>query len=83
MTCRECTAAIADSLCGDLAAGESEQFEQHLHSCSICWRYVAAYRIAIRLAKGAFPDRDVALADEVPEAVVAAILRARRTMWAN
>lgn len=80
MTCRELTSSIADALSGELAEGGRQQFEQHQHACSICSRYVAGYRTAIRLAKAAFEDRGATPSAEVPEAVVAAILHARRTL---
>ena len=79
MTCRDFVAFIADFLSGDLPAAERQAFEGHLHACANCARYLDAYRATVALEKSAFGDREAPVPDEVPDELVDAILRARRT----
>lgn len=79
MTCREFTAFIADFLDGGLPAAQRRQFEAHLERCGNCARYLESYRQSMALGKRAFDDRDADLPADVPEELVDAILRARRT----
>ena len=79
MTCREFTAFIADFLDDELPAAQRQQFERHLSLCANCTRYLEGYRSSIALGKRAFDDRDAPLPDDVPDELVDAILRTRRT----
>jgi anti-sigma factor RsiW len=79
LTCRELTSFIADYIGGELPAEVQKAFEHHLSLCPNCVQYVADYRRAVALGRGAFDDDATAVSETVPEDVVAAILAARRT----
>ena len=79
MTCRQFTRFIADFLEGGLPDAQRLQFEQHLSRCTNCARYLEGYRNTMALGREAFDDRDTPLPDDVPDELVEAILRARRT----
>ena len=63
MTCRDFTAFIADFLDGELPAAERQQFERHLGRYVNCARYLG----------------DAPVPPEVPDELVDAILRVRRS----
>jgi anti-sigma factor RsiW len=79
VTCREFADFIAEFLDGELPETQRRQFEQHLSLCVNCARYLESYRESIALGKRAFEDRDGHLPGDVPEELVDAILRARRS----
>jgi anti-sigma factor RsiW len=79
VTCRDFTAFIADFLDGELPAAERQQFERHLGRCVNCARYLEGYRTATALGKRAFEDGDAPVPPEVPDELVDAILRVRRS----
>jgi anti-sigma factor RsiW len=79
VTCREFVAFIADFLSGELPAAERQAFEGHLQVCSNCARYLEGYRATVALEKQAFDDQDAPVPQDVPDELVDAILRARRT----
>jgi anti-sigma factor RsiW len=78
MTCRELTSFIADYLAGELRAEVHRAFERHLSLCPNCVQYVADYRRAVALSRGAYDDEATAVQD-APEELVKAILAAQRT----
>jgi anti-sigma factor RsiW len=78
MTCRELTSFIADYLAGELQAEVHRAFERHLSLCPNCVQYVADYRRAVALGRGAYDDDAMAVQD-APEELVKAILAAQRT----
>jgi anti-sigma factor RsiW len=78
VTCREVADFIADYLSGELSECERRQFEEHLRLCPNCVEYVALYRTTITLGRHAFDDTD-AIAGGVPDALVDAILAARKS----
>ena len=76
LTCRELTDFLADYLAHGLALEERALFEQHLSECAECVAYLQSYASTMRFAKEAYAvDRIPA---DVPEALVRAILAARR-----
>ncbi len=77
MTCRELIEFLADYLAGDLPAEVRRVFEAHLGDCPECVTYLRGYADAIRLAR-ASAETDAAVAAEVAERLVRAILAARR-----
>ena len=79
MTCRDFVAFLADFLSGELPARERQTFEGHLHACTNCARYLDGYRATVALEKRAFGDQDAPVPEDVPDELVDAILRARRT----
>ena len=78
MTCREFADFMADYLSGELPQDVRAKFDDHLGVCSNCERYLAGYKAAIRLGKRAFDAGDEPLPADVPDALVKAILAARR-----
>ena len=79
MTCREFVTFIASFLSGELPDAERHAFEGHLHACANCARYLAGYRATVALEKHAFEEQDAPVPRDVPDELVDAILRARRT----
>lgn len=78
MTCREFADFMIDYLSGELPSANRVRFDDHLRACQNCQRYLKAYEHSVRLGQCAFGDLDAAVPAEVPEALVQAILVARR-----
>ena len=78
MTCREFADFMADYLSGELPAAARARFERHLSVCSNCVTYLAGYKATIDLGRAAFDDAEAPVPAEVPEALVKAVLSARR-----
>ena len=76
MTRHEFNEFIIDYRAGGLAFDERARFEAHLARCSHCVAYLSSYEATIRLAKGAFNCLDDAMTEDVPDALVQAILAA-------
>ena len=74
LTCREFTDFLADYLEGELPEGEETRFNAHLSCCPPCVSYMNSYREAIQLGRRAHTPQLPHLADEMPEALVRAIL---------
>jgi anti-sigma factor RsiW len=79
VTCREFAEFIADYLAGDLPAPHRQEFDRHLARCANCARYLDGYRRTIEMSQSAFEPGDATLPADVPEELVKAILRARRS----
>ena len=79
ITCRELVGFIGEFQDGPLTAHERREFEAHLRVCDRCVAYLASYRRTIALGKSAFADLDAPVPPDVPEELVEAILRARRS----
>ncbi len=77
MTCRELTDFLYDYVEGELPVAERARFEAHLSVCPDCVAYLRTYRETIRLGKLCNEEHD-AVADQVPEELVEAVLAARR-----
>ena len=77
MTCRDFIEFLMDYLSGQLPAEERSVFEEHLAICPPCVAYLKTYQEAVKLGKAAFAEPDEPLPEEVPEALVKAILSAR------
>ena len=78
MTCREFADFIMDYRTDELPHDVRARFEHHLTVCANCVKYLASYEKAVKLGKSAFTDDDACVPDDVPEALVQAILKARR-----
>ena len=78
MTCREFTDFIIDYRSGELESSLRVRFDHHLAACVNCQRYLESYDASIRLGKDAFDDENAAVPADVPEALIQAILSARR-----
>ncbi|MGH7803910.1 MAG: anti-sigma factor family protein [Candidatus Binatia bacterium] len=77
MTCRELTDFLDDHLEGNLPTSVAEEFEDHLSVCPDCRTYVRNYRQTVALARDS-ANADEPLPGNVPEALVDAVLTARR-----
>ena len=77
MTCREFTDFLIDYVEGDLDAAARATFEEHLGECPDCVTYLRNYEQTIRLGKELCTAEHDAVADEVPEELVQAILAAK------
>jgi anti-sigma factor RsiW len=75
MTCQELTDFLGDYVEGALPAQVRDTFEKHLTICPDCRRYLDSYRKSIALAQAAV--RAPAQAREIPQELIAAILKAK------
>ncbi len=76
ITCRELIEFIVDYRDGTLPKDRTHEVERHLAVCPSCVEYLAGYERTVALTKLA---RDAApVPAEVPAALIAAILAARR-----
>lgn len=75
LTCRELTEFLDDFLEGELDPVRRAVFERHLSICQECSNYLQSYRATRRLGRAAHAADALA---EMPEALVRAILAARR-----
>jgi anti-sigma factor RsiW len=76
MTCREVAAFLLDYVEGALPDGQHSEFERHLAHCPPCVEYLASYRRTVELTRDATAPEPETTA--IPEALVAAILKARK-----
>ena len=77
MTCRDVTDALSEYLSGEMSPERSAALDQHVATCADCANYLAAYLQTLTLTKHAFDASDTPPTD-IPEALVKAILAARR-----
>jgi anti-sigma factor RsiW len=78
VTCREFVDFILSYLEGELDEPQRAAFDYHLSGCRNCVRYLDHYRRTLDAERAAFADEDAPVPDEVPEALVQAILAATR-----
>jgi anti-sigma factor RsiW len=76
VTCREVTDTLSDYLSGELPPEQTAELDQHLSTCVDCANYLAAYRQTLTLTKDALASG--APPPDIPEALVKAIMAARR-----
>jgi len=69
---------MGDYLAGELSPAARTEFDHHLSLCVNCRKYLAGYEETVKLGKAAFADDDAGVPPDVPEALVQAILAARR-----
>jgi anti-sigma factor RsiW len=77
MNCQACVEFILRYLDGELPDDERVAFEVHLAKCPPCGRYLEQYRVTVKVCKNAFVGKADGR-DEVPEALIQAILASRR-----
>ena len=63
---------------GELADTPRTTFQEHMHDCPSCEVFLDTYKQAVELGKTVFDDLDASVPADVPEALVDAILAARR-----
>ncbi|HKJ23204.1 MAG TPA: zf-HC2 domain-containing protein [Myxococcota bacterium] len=78
LTCKQFVDFLMRYLDGELPQGERTTFETHLDDCPPCKVYLDTYRETVELGRGCGRDDDPVPAD-VPDALVRAILAARRS----
>jgi anti-sigma factor RsiW len=69
---------MADYASGELSPEARTAFDHHLGLCINCVRYLESYTSTIQLGRRAFEEPDATLPRSVPDALVKAILAARR-----
>ena len=78
MTCREFVDFLLAYDEGDLPQQQRSLFEQHMSDCPPCVTYLTTYRETVRLGKELCRDTDGPPPDDAPEALIQAILEARK-----
>jgi len=78
VTCREFVEFLYDYLIGGLGADRTADFNAHLAACPSCVAYMRTYEASIRMGRAALGPSDDPVPADVPEALVRAILAARR-----
>lgn len=78
LTCRDFVDFLMRYLDDELAPEERATFEGHLRDCPPCKVYLETYRDTVALGRGC-GCQDEPVPSEVPEALVQAILAARKT----
>jgi len=78
-TCHEVLDFLADYLDGSLPPEARAAFDRHLAVCPPCVAYLESYKATIALEKDAFRDSGERAVSAVPEALIRAILDARRS----
>jgi predicted anti-sigma-YlaC factor YlaD len=79
MTCNELTEFLLDYLSGDLPEDVRTTFEAHLGVCHDCRNYLDSYRKTIAMSQ----QMKVVDVEAIPEALVAAIMKARKAQPAS
>ena len=77
MTCQELIDFLLTYLDGELAAEQSQVFEEHLRLCPECVHYVETYRLTVRVTRLACEVREEPC-EQPPERLVKVILAAFR-----
>jgi anti-sigma factor RsiW len=86
MTCREVIETLMAYLDGELSPAARQAFDDHLHDCPACIRYLDSYRATINLTRQAHaaantnPMSTAAAASpspDLPERILAALRAAR------
>ncbi len=77
ITCREFEDFIIAYFEGNLPKNQRRLFEIHLRFCRECREYLAAYKASMEAAKQGLSDDAMALPEEVPEDLIAAVIGSR------
>ncbi len=78
LTCRELIEFLGEYFEGGLPSENRAVFEAHIGICPPCKAYLENYRDTVDLVSGACEDLEASVPEEVPEALVQAILKARK-----
>lgn len=78
MNCREFNGFLMAYVDGELGAEQRQAFERHLERCLPCVIYLDTYEETIRLGQQACAEPDGPPPEDAPEALITAILDARR-----
>ena len=77
VTCEELEGFIVNYFDDALPYWQRQKFELHLRLCPCCRRYIENYKQTIALSQAAFDDGDLSNCENMPEALVQAILTSR------
>ncbi len=77
MNCREFVDFLMDYMDETLLDTERRTFDQHIRDCPGCGTYLDTYRETVRLGRELCRDPEGEVPEDVPEALVSAILAAR------
>lgn len=77
LTCRELVEFMDEYWSESLPPETVARFNEHLAACPSCVNYTNTWREAIRAGKAALRASDDTVPEDVPEALLAAILAAR------
>ncbi len=78
MNCREFVDFLMGYLEDELPDEQTLIFREHMRECPRCETYLDTYRETVRLGKSFCSDPEAPVPADVPEALVEAILVARR-----
>ncbi len=78
MNCREFVEFLMEYLDGELPQAQVTIFRAHMDDCPGCETYLDTYRETVRLGREVCGDPEGPVPEDVPEALVSAILAARR-----
>ena len=78
ITCRELYDFILGYQSGDLAPSQPQEFDAHLAICPSCVNYLDSYLKTVALGKAAYARTEEPASGQVPEALIQAILAARK-----
>lgn len=79
MNCREFVDFLMEYIEGALPESQRSVFEEHMVICPPCQTYLDTYRETVELGQEICPDPEGPVPDDVPDALVQAILAARRS----
>ena len=74
MTCRDFADFLLDYVEGELPADTRRRFDEHVAVCADCVQYLQHYTATVKASRLAMADD---LPTDVPDALVAAILKAQ------
>ena len=77
MTCKEFSELLNDYVEGQLPDDRREVFDRHISICPDCTAYVQSYKATMEMSAWAVKKAMRQIADEMPDALVEAILAAR------
>ena len=78
MKCSELADFLADYVADELPQTVRQEFERHLGICRDCRRYLDSYRKTVQLSQAALRATPDEPATDIPEELVAAILKAKQ-----
>jgi len=78
LTCRAFADFLMAYLDEDLPAAQRAEFEAHIRACPPCVHYLRTYEETVKLGRCLCADDDAPPPSDAPEALIQAILAARR-----
>ncbi len=79
ITCREFEDFVLDYLENELPALQRSRFERHIRLCRECRQYLQTYQRTQEISRAIYSAPDGHLPDDVPEDLIMAILKARKS----